>query len=115
MGARQIGKLTAMLVAMITEKDIPENLPVSFLNQLKLIPRYQAFRQIHFPKTLKEYEDMLPPDIFFRVHHSHLVNIHFIVKYNKGKGGIIEMKDKSIIPLATRRKNDFINLFVLGE
>lgn len=63
-------------------------------------------------KTLKEYEDILPPDIFFRAHHSHLININFIVKYHKGKGGIIEMKDKSAIPLATRRKNDFIDLFI---
>jgi two-component system LytT family response regulator len=66
-------------------------------------------------KTLKEYEELLPSDTFFRAHHSHLVNIHFIVKYHKGKGGIIEMKDKSIIPLATRRKADFVNLFLPGN
>jgi len=66
-------------------------------------------------KTLKEYEDLLPPDVFFRAHHSHLVNINFIVRYHKGKGGIIEMQDKSIIPLATRRKADFVNLFLTGN
>ncbi|MFT4152593.1 LytR/AlgR family response regulator transcription factor [Parafilimonas sp.] len=66
-------------------------------------------------KTLKEYEEVLPPDIFFRAHHSHLINIKFIVKYHKGKGGIIEMKDKTEIPLASRRKNDFISLFDPGE
>lgn len=62
-------------------------------------------------KTLKEFEDLLPPNIFFRAHHSHLININFVVKYHKGKGGIIEMKDKSEIPLASRRKSDFISLF----
>ena len=66
-------------------------------------------------KTLKEYEDLLPSDVFFRAHHSHLVNINFIVRYHKGKGGIIEMQDKSIIPLATRRKADFVNLFLTGN
>jgi two-component system LytT family response regulator len=66
-------------------------------------------------RTLKEYEDILPPDIFFRTHHSHLVNIHFIVKYHKGKGGIIEMTDKSLVPIATRRKTDFVNLFLQGN
>ncbi len=65
-------------------------------------------------KTLKEYEDLLPQDIFFRSHHSHLLNINFIAKYHRGKGGIIEMSDKSIIPLAARRKNEFISLFVSG-
>ncbi len=62
-------------------------------------------------KSLKEYEDLLPGNIFFRAHHSHLINMNFIAKYNKGKGGEIEMKDKSLIPLASRRKNDFLQLF----
>ena len=66
-------------------------------------------------KTLKEYEDVLPRDVFFLAHHSHLINIHFIVKYHRGTGGIIEMKDKSEIPLAARRKNEFISLFESGE
>lgn len=66
-------------------------------------------------KTLKEYEDILPKDVFFRAHHSHLINIHFIIKYHRGTGGIIEMKDKSEIPLAARRKNEFLNLFESGE
>jgi two-component system LytT family response regulator len=63
-------------------------------------------------KTLKEFEELLPADIFFRAHHSHLVNLNFVQKYHKGKGGIIEMIDKSMIPLAARRKNEFIKLFL---
>ncbi len=66
-------------------------------------------------KSLKEYEDILPSDIFFRTHHSHLVNMNFITKYNKGKGGTIEMKDKSEIPLAARRKNDFLQFFYVPD
>jgi len=61
-------------------------------------------------KTLKEYEDILPSDVFFRTHHSHLVNVNFIEKYHKGKGGFIEMTNKAMIPLAARRKNQFIGL-----
>jgi len=66
-------------------------------------------------KTLKEFEDMFPPQDFFRTHHSHMVNMHFIVKYHKGKGGIIEMEDKSMIPLASRRKADFLTFFLSSE
>jgi two-component system LytT family response regulator len=66
-------------------------------------------------KTLKEYEELLPEQNFFRVHHSHIVNTHFIAKYHKGKGGVIEMMDKSIVPLAARRKNDFLKLFLSSE
>lgn len=66
-------------------------------------------------KSLKDYEDILPADVFFRAHHSHLINKHFIAKYHKGTGGIIEMKDRSMIPLAARRKIEFLELFIPGE
>lgn len=59
LGGRQIGKLTAVLFSLISEKDIPENLPVSVLHQLKLINRFAAYRQIHFPKNYEEYEAAL--------------------------------------------------------
>ena len=29
-------------------------------------------------KTLKEFEDLLPGDTFFRIHHSHLINLNYI-------------------------------------
>lgn len=65
-------------------------------------------------KNLKEYEDILPPETFFRIHHSHLINVKFIKRYHKGKGGIVEMKDNTMIPLASRRKKEFLDLF-FGE
>ena len=56
LGGKQIGKLTQVLVGLIQEKDIPEVLPDQILQTLQLIPRYQAFRQIHFPQSPQEYE-----------------------------------------------------------
>ncbi len=55
LGGKAIGKLTAVLMTLLREKDIPENLPDSILQQLKLINRFDAFRQIHFPANEKEY------------------------------------------------------------
>lgn len=57
LGGRQLGKLTQSLLPMIQEKDIPENLPEKILQQLNLVNRYQAFRQIHFPRNAAEYEE----------------------------------------------------------
>jgi ATP-dependent DNA helicase RecG len=57
LGGRQIGKLTQPLLAMLKEKDIPENLPESVIQQLKLTNRFNAYKQIHFPQTMKEYEE----------------------------------------------------------
>jgi ATP-dependent DNA helicase RecG len=57
LGGKQIGKLTAVLINMLHERDIPENLPESLLSKAKFIQRYQAYKQIHFPSSLKEYEE----------------------------------------------------------
>lgn len=56
LGGRQIGKLTQVLIQSLHEKDLPENLPDNILTQLKLINRFQAFRNIHFPPTVTAYE-----------------------------------------------------------
>lgn len=56
LGARQLGKLTRLLLTMIRDKDVPENLPLSILDQLKLSGRFKAFQQIHFPQSAQEYE-----------------------------------------------------------
>ncbi len=57
LGGRQIGKLTQVLMTMVQEKDVPESLPEPVLKQLKLISRFKAFRQIHFPQITSEYDD----------------------------------------------------------
>ena len=62
-------------------------------------------------KTVKEYEDLLPPTTFFRVHSSHLINLNLIKKYFKGRGGYVEMEDGSIIEVANRRKEQFLACF----
>lgn len=57
LGARQIGKLTEVLVKLIGKQDIPENLPQDILVKLRLIDRYKAFTQIHFPSDINEFSD----------------------------------------------------------
>jgi len=57
LGARQLGKLTQLLISMLHERDMQENLPAGILQQVKLIGRFAAYRQIHFPQTLTEYDD----------------------------------------------------------
>lgn len=55
LSGRQIGKITYNLFVLLNEKDLPDNLPQSLSLQLKLISRYRAFRQIHFPANNEEY------------------------------------------------------------
>jgi len=55
-------------------------------------------------KNLKEYDEMLEPFGFFRVHQSHLVNLRFVKEYKKTDGGIVVMEDGQEIYVARRRK-----------
>lgn len=55
-------------------------------------------------KTLKEFEIMLTPYGFARIHNSHLVNLDFIRHYHKGKGGYVILDDGSEIEVSVRRK-----------
>ena len=59
LGGRPIGKLTKALFAMLREKDIPENMPPAILKQLKLLPRYEAYKQIHFPASIENYDQAM--------------------------------------------------------
>lgn len=59
-------------------------------------------------KTLKEFEALLSPYNFFRIHNSHLVNLAYIKRYHKGKGGYVELEDKTALEVSSRRKDDFL-------
>ncbi|MEO6453631.1 MAG: ATP-dependent DNA helicase RecG [Ginsengibacter sp.] len=55
LSGRQIGKLTFNLLSILNEKELPENLPQPVIHHFKLLPRFPAFRQIHFPSNNEEY------------------------------------------------------------
>lgn len=61
-------------------------------------------------RQLKEFEDMMPEQDFFRLHQSHMVNIAFVKKILREDGGYAEMEDGSRLPIARRRKDEFIEL-----
>ena len=56
LGGRQLAKLTQQLVVQIQPKDIEENIPIYLLQQLQLLPRYEAVCTIHFPTSTQDYE-----------------------------------------------------------
>ncbi len=59
-------------------------------------------------KTLKDFEELLPEDIFFRTHHSHLINLNYIKRYIKGDGGQIELQNGTYVDVARRKKEEFL-------
>lgn len=77
---------------------------------------YTTFHFINAPQlvvstNLKEYESMLVPHNFFRTHKSHLINMAYVDHFIKAEGGNrIVMKNKQIIPLSVRKKDEFLVL-----
>ena len=57
MGGRQMGKFTYTLLQLLSEKDIPENIPVSILEKFRLVKRFDAYKNIHFPASQIDYEN----------------------------------------------------------
>ena len=59
LNAKQIAKLVSALLPQVSEKDIPENIPMAIKKELDLINRFGAITSIHFPKSQEEYEHAL--------------------------------------------------------
>lgn len=55
-------------------------------------------------RPLKEYDELLTPIKFFRVHQSHLINLNHLQQFNKREGGSIKMKDGSEVPVSSRKR-----------
>lgn len=65
-------------------------------------------RKIMVSKPLKNYEDLLEPPAFFRIHQSHLINLNCIVSYSRE--GMVQMNDKSFVPISRGKKEQFFKL-----
>jgi two-component system, LytTR family, response regulator len=71
----------------------------------------QGGKKIIASKNILEYEELLPPDMFYRIHNSHLINLNYISSYQKGRGGSVVMEDGTILEVAARRKEEFLARF----
>jgi two-component system LytT family response regulator len=61
-------------------------------------------------KTLKDFEDLLSEQGFYRVHQSHLVNTKFIKEFVKTDGGYLIMNDGSNVPVSTRKRPEVMKM-----
>jgi two-component system LytT family response regulator len=69
---------------------------------------YLREKQITCSKKLKEVEPYLSPENFVRVHQSYLVNLQYVEKYHRKKGGKLELFSGTMIPVSRSRKADLL-------
>jgi two-component system LytT family response regulator len=72
-------------------------------------------KKIMVSKLLKEFEELLFPYNFFRIHNSCLVNLIHVNKYIKGDGGYVVMSDGEKCEVSRRRKNELLQKLSLVQ
>jgi two-component system, LytTR family, response regulator len=65
-------------------------------------------RSVLMSTTVGEYEELLPTSLFFRIHKTYLVNCSYVSKIIKGETYLLELKDKTQLPISRRRYHSLI-------
>ena len=66
-------------------------------------------QKIVLTKKLKEVNDLLPSDSFFRIHNSYIINLNKIKEFLKTDGYVV-LKSNHKIPVSRQKKSDFLDL-----
>ena len=67
-------------------------------------------KTIFVSKTLKKVEMLLEADdSFFRIHHSFIINLHFLQRYIKGDGGEVVMSTGQTLTVSRIKKLEFLD------
>lgn len=67
-------------------------------------------QKIVLTKKLKEVNELLPGDSFFRIHNSYIINLTKIKEYLKTDGYVV-LQSNHKIPVSRKKKSDFLDLF----
>jgi two-component system LytT family response regulator len=62
-------------------------------------------------RTLKYFEDILKEHRFLRTHRSYLINPDYVIRYSRGKGGSVTMKNNQELEISPAKKKEFLDLF----
>ncbi len=91
LSGRQIAKLTYALLTQLQAKDIEENLPNEINNRLQLIPRYAAYKAVHFPSNSNEYEAAIKRLKFEELFIAQVrLNLIKLQRHSSSKGVVFE-------------------------
>lgn len=90
-------------------------LKINEITRVEALSNYSTFyllnkQKIMVSKTLKEFENILSMQNFFRVSRSCIVNTDYIVKYKNEDGGMLELQDGSEVGVGPHRKNELIEM-----
>jgi two-component system LytT family response regulator len=59
-------------------------------------------------KRISEMEEKLGAEYFLRIHNSYIVNLRYVKKYLRGRGGSLVMFNGDTLPVSLSRKDEFL-------
>ena len=124
---KRINKNLFSLLEQNTKQAAPDKIPLSTTNGLVFVKladilycessgNYTNFylcdgKKIMVSRQLGEYEKLLPEINFTRIHDKYIINLSFIKEYIKGSGGDVVLENGKELPVASRRKEEFLARF----
>jgi len=126
-GEKSINQNLFSLLEQNAKKAAPDKIPLSTSNGLIFVKladilycessgNYTLFylrndTKITVSRQLGEYEKLLPEAEFTRIHDKYIINLSYIREYIKGSGGDVVLENGKELPVASRRKDDFLARF----
>lgn len=126
-GEKSINQNLFSLLEQNVKKAAPDKIPLSTSNGLIFVKladilycessgNYTLFylrndTKITVSRQLGEYEKLLPEAEFTRIHDKYIINLSYIKEYIKGSGGDVVLENGKELPVASRRKDDFLARF----
>lgn len=94
--------------------------PEQDINRLEAMGSYcmiylSGNKKITTSKPMSHFEQMIDGEQFMRIHKSHIVNLNNVVRYIRGEGGTVEMKDKSEVPVSRRLKTELLQRLAIEQ
>jgi len=66
-------------------------------------------RTIMVSRTLKEIEELLSCQYFYRIHKSFVVNLNYIKSYSRSENGI-HLDNNELLPVSSRKNDEFLSV-----
>lgn len=63
-------------------------------------------------KKLKDVEELLPTDIFMRVHHSDIINLMYLSSYSNHNPPSVQLSTGATVQISRRKKVEFMQKFL---
>lgn len=124
---KNVNKNLFSLLEQNTKQVTPDKIPLSTSNGLVFVKltdimycessgNYTNFylcndKKIMVSRQLGEYERLLPETNFIRTHDKYIVQLSYIKEYIKGSGGDVVLENGKELPVASRRKEEFLSRF----